>query len=147
MPTVKAECESCNGTGVYTGFGEGKGCGVVCSSCEGSGAYPMQYREFVRRKKKSGVKWIYETNPGIGVGGPHPEQFGGMSFDDWLAGKKFVEGMENRKCTCPAWWYQSADYKRKPEWDECSGMGSFSACSSFPKKDKCWARWDKEFGR
>jgi len=51
-----------------------------------------------------------------------------------------------RNYTCPAWWYQIADYKRKPDWDECLILGSFSSCAHFSKKEKCWEKWDKENG-
>jgi len=53
---------------------------------------------------------------------------------------------ENRLFTCPAWWYQSADYEKKPRWKECLVCGSFSSCNSFVEKEKCWKRWDVEFG-
>jgi len=70
-----------------------------------------------------------------------------MPYKDWLSGKPFLRGMENRKFTCPAWWYQSANYELKPSWDDnhrhC-GFGSFSACKYFPQKEGCWEKWDKE---
>jgi hypothetical protein len=49
-----------------------------------------------------------------------------------------------RKYTCPAWWYQSADYKKKPNWKECLACGSFSSCKHFSIKQNCWDRFDKE---
>jgi hypothetical protein len=68
-----------------------------------------------------------------------------MPYKDWLAGKKWKPGMEDRQHTCPAWFYQSFDYNLKPDWKECCGCGSFSGCDSFPIKSECWKRWDKEF--
>lgn len=54
------------------------------------------------------------------------------------------QGEKMRKFTCPAWWYQSVDYEKKPDWEECIGMGSFSNCKHFKNKDFCWERFDKE---
>jgi hypothetical protein len=49
-----------------------------------------------------------------------------------------------RNYTCPAWWYQSADYTKKPEWEECIACGSFSECKNFSNKEKCWEKFDAE---
>ena len=53
-----------------------------------------------------------------------------------------------RIITCPAWWYQVADYEKKPQWGECLlGTGwRFDECEHFANKAECWDRWDKEFG-
>ena len=145
------QCQSCNGTGLYSGMCEGKGAAVVCSTCNGTGCehFKHTYEEFKGRKPRSGIKRVYEVNPGIGIGegnGHTLEQFGGMSYTDWSVGKPFPAGSENREFTCPAWWYQIADYKCKPNWSECWGnTGSrFSKCPYFNKKSRCWERWDRE---
>ncbi len=146
-------CSSCKGTGLYQGLGERDGFAVVCYDCKGTGCfhYKHEYEDFVKRELKPGVLHVIEVNPGICVGRGLGEKpfidFGGMPYEDWLKGKPFSQGMEMRRFTCPAWWYQAADYKKKPEWEECDCMGRpFSACSHFPNKDKCWERWDIEFG-
>lgn len=146
------KCTSCKGTGVYQGMGERDGFAVVCHKCDGTGCfhYKHEYEDFTERKAKDGVRQVLEVNPGIcaGVGkdGKYTfSDFGGMPYEDWLQGKPFSQGTEMRRFTCPAWWYQTADYKRKPEWDECIGCGSFSGCSHFSDKAECWERWDKEF--
>jgi hypothetical protein len=107
-----------------------------------------EYEPFVDRAEPSGVVRVYEVNPGIviGTGNGHKlEDFGGMPVKQWKPGLRFEPGRENRKFTCPAWWYQSANYKLKPEWDECNETlgGSFSNCKHFCNKAKCWARFDK----
>ena len=148
MPTInlKIKCQSCEGGGLYVGMAERDRTAVVCQTCKGTGcqSYTFAYEEFDQRQSTPNVKWVYQTNPGIMVGGKTPEIYGGMSYDDWSSGRKFTRGMENRKCTCPAWWYQGVDYSRKPNWNECLGCGMFSSCSSFSSKDKCWKRWDEE---
>lgn len=58
MASIKQECPSCGGTGLYSGFCEPKGTAVVCLSCEGRGWTNHVYREFTGRKKKTGIKTI-----------------------------------------------------------------------------------------
>ena len=144
-------CQSCNGTGLYVGMAERDGAAVVCHDCRGTGCHKFhhKYEEFVIRKERSGVERVFQTNPGICIGrgnGHRLADFGGMPLKEWEQGLPFVAGTENRKFTCPCWWYQSADYDRKPEWKECEDMlgRTFSGCPHFGKKAECWARWDKE---
>ena len=146
MPKVEfdEQCKSCNGTGLYSGMGERGGYAVQCYKCNGTGKYHFvhEYEEFTDRKTRNDVTKVIECNPGIMVGGNL--NFGGMSYEEWKSGKKFVVGMEMREYTCPCWWYQTADSSKKPNWDEC-GFGTFSSCKYFKNKQTCWERWDKEF--
>lgn len=146
--TIDEECQHCGGTGVYVGMGERNGAGVVCHYCKGTGCYHFEheYTEFTKRHKRDDIKRVYQTNPGILIGegnGFTLEMFGGMPYSYWLNGKKFEPGMENRNYTCPAWWYQSADYSKKPKWDKCNTL-RFSQCKYFGNKSTCWEDWDKE---
>lgn len=142
------KCEACAGTGIYKGFGECKGNGVVCSRCDGKGArqHRFEYTPFTERKVRRGVKWVFEHNPGIGMDSDPKLGMGGMSYKDWQSGKPFPAGSEPRKYVCPAWYYQGCNYDLKPEWDICTGFGAFRNCDNFKKKASCWKRWDKEFG-
>jgi len=141
------QCQVCKGTGLYIGMGERDGAAVVCHKCKGTGRFYFihTYEEFIGRMPSDKAKWVVQVNPGICIGPKN--QFGGMSYQDWRSGRPFVDGMEMREYTCPCWWYQSADYNRKPNWKECDGFSGFSKCPSFCKKAQCWARWDKEFGQ
>lgn len=70
--TITHECESCSGTGLYSGFAEPKGTAVICLSCGGQGWVQTRYREFTGRKKKAGIKSIRASAGGLlatGVGG------------------------------------------------------------------------------
>lgn len=148
-----AYCGSCGGTGLYVGFGEHDKAAILCRNCNGTGCFHARhvYTPFVKRKNKRGVRRVFRYNPGIGIGEKQGlctlESFGGISFEDWAKGKGFPAGSEMRLYVCPAWWYQGVDYKKKPEWKACIGCGSFSECTSFKNKDKCWERWDVEFGK
>lgn len=151
---VKEVCRSCGGTGLYQGMGEGKGAAVVCYKCKGTGCYEFihTYEDFVVRKDSIGIERVYETNPGIGIGEGTLKNgtqitladFGGMPYKEWAFGLPFKRGMEMRKYSCPAWWYQCTNYDLKPHWKECLGIGSFSNCKSFETKEKCWERFDAE---
>jgi hypothetical protein len=148
---VKEKCPPCEGTGLYIGFAERDGAAVVCSDCKGTGCrlFIYEYEDFEKRVDAGSiVKRVYRVNPGIGIGvGKNNEfklsDFGGMPYEDWVAGKRFPAKSENRKCTCPAWWYQTADYNKKPNWKECIACGSFSACDHFKNKQKCWDKFDR----
>ena len=143
------ECQACEGTGLYSGMAESLNCAVVCQTCKGTGKchYVFNYSDFHGRQPKPEIKWVYEANPGMSAGdgrGFKHSDFGGMSIDDWLSGKLFKIGMENRRCVCPAQWYQCANYKKSPDWDECTFGGIFRDCKLFPEKHLCWERFDEE---
>lgn len=148
------ECEHCNGTGLYIGMGERSGAAVVCSHCQGTGKEHVKitYTDFTEKRKRRGVQRVFRVNPGIGIGAGVSEKygkvelkdFGGMSYEDWFAGKRFPKKSEMRKFTCPAWWYQCVNFEKKPKWKECVLAESFSKCRLFAQRDKCWERWDRE---
>lgn len=143
------ECPSCHGTGLYVGCAEHDGAAVVCSTCKGTGKHHFvhEYDEFTVRKDRPKVTRVFEANPGIGIGKNDTlelSDFGGMPYQDWKQNKPFPEHSEMRKFTCPAWWYQTVDYKKKPRWEECIGCGAFSDCKYFSKKEDCWMCFDME---
>jgi len=149
--TVK--CGACDGTGIYVGFAEKDGIGVVCHRCDGKGEIKNKY-EFVatenfKRKDREDIKLVLQYNPGMIVGvdsekGLDYDSWGGMSYEEWKKSKgKFPPKSEMRKYSCPAWWYQNTDYDKKPHWDKCS-FGSFSDCKHFKNKEECWKQWDEE---
>jgi hypothetical protein len=142
--TITRQCSSCSGTGVYVGFAERDGFGIQCISCKGSGeAYQtIAFTEFHGKVLRNDIKTVLQTNPGISVGSKF--DFGGVDYDEWFKTGIFPPKSEMRKFSCPAWFYQSADSDRKPDWEECIGVGMFSGCEHYPKKNKCWERFDKE---
>ena len=146
---VNQKCQACDGTGLYKGLGEGDGIAVVCNHCRGKGSYKFvhTYEEAGPRTLQKNVLRVIQSNPGIKAGEGNNctiEDFGGVSYKEWLNTGEFPEGTEMRKFVCPAWWYQSVDYEKKPRWDECIGIGVFSQCSQFSSKQACWKKWDAE---
>ena len=80
------QCNSCSGTGVYSGFAEPRGVGVVCLNCNGSGKMRLEYTEFEGRKKRSGINTVRRSAGsfiGTGVG----PTGGSVSYDEFLNGK------------------------------------------------------------
>jgi hypothetical protein len=143
------ECSACEGTGLYIGSAEKDGAAVVCYKCNGSGKFHFEheYKEFSVIKYNPRVKRVFEVNPGIYIGENNDcklEDFGGVLYSDWEEGGPFPNKREMRKYVCPAWWYQTANYKLKPIWDDCICCGSFKSCVRFPNKEICWKRFDEE---
>jgi hypothetical protein len=64
METIKAECPSCGGTGLYVGFAEPAEHAVICRTCDGTGCETIKYKPFEGRKRKRGVKHVL-TDGGI----------------------------------------------------------------------------------
>lgn len=86
METVKAECDACGGTGVYSGFAEPPGVGVVCLQCGGTGCHEIRYKPFVRRKRKRGIKTVRVPTTTFLITGVGPKT-DGIPYRDFLKGK------------------------------------------------------------
>lgn len=147
---VNEVCPACNGTGIYSGMAEGSGAGVVCSKCKGTGCYHFrhEYEEFERRKERHDIERVYKCNPGIKIGegnGYKLEDFGGISYKEFMVGFDFPKGTEDRQHVCPKWWTQCIG-ERGPDWEACNeNVGRrFCQCKYFQQKERCWECWDKE---
>lgn len=55
---VKAVCEYCGGTGVYSGMCEPEQHAVVCLGCFGTGCRKIQYVPFKKRKRARNIKFV-----------------------------------------------------------------------------------------
>lgn len=88
MKVVKAECQDCRGTGLYSGMCEGDGEAVVCLGCNGSGCQEIHYTPYSGRKRKNKIKFVRVSGGRFivtGVGG----QGDSMTYQEFL--KKFPE--------------------------------------------------------
>jgi hypothetical protein len=136
------ECNYCGGTGLYIGSAERDGAAVVCNKCGGSGKIHIEEKLFIGKKVASGVKRVYEKNPGFYIGTDSInklEDFGGLSYHDWINGKEFGIGTEMRNCVCPRHWYYS-----KPDWLVCKKVYCVDRCTHWINKSACWKRFDEE---
>lgn len=56
--SVDAQCDSCGGTGVYSGFMEAKDEAVICITCGGTGCQVIRYIPFSQRRKRRGINVV-----------------------------------------------------------------------------------------
>ena len=149
--TVKIECTSCSGTGLYKGAMERDACAVICSTCGGTGMQEFTYTPFSGRKEATGIRRVFEASFGFihsdqDVRTHHREihfsKFG-ASYEDWKRGiaPKPVEDLD-----CPAYW----NYYNHRDIHPCSRCRS--GCNKVPHirdcyfsddKAKCWKEWHK----
>lgn len=84
MTTVKAECKSCGGTGLYCGFAEPKGTAVICLTCKGSGCEEITYTPFTGPKEKKNIQTVKKSAGTFIVTGIGPIESGkGCSYSDF----------------------------------------------------------------
>ncbi|QQG44568.1 MAG: hypothetical protein HYW86_01470 [Candidatus Roizmanbacteria bacterium] len=81
--TVKIQCKSCSGTGVYRGYQEPKGVAVVCHDCKGTGGVDFSYEPFTGLKRQDGVDIVRISGGAFGAG----PQGTTVSYEDFLEGK------------------------------------------------------------
>ena len=92
METIKTECGSCQGTGVFCGMAEPKGVGVVCLNCKGTGCREIKYTPFTGRKRRDDVSQVSLSRGSLLWScGPCGKS---VSYADFLAGR--VPWHENR---------------------------------------------------
>ncbi len=80
--SINEQCTSCDGTGLYSGFCEGKGEAVICCYCAGQGWVRHVYTPFKGRKKKKAINKIRHSRGTFvltGVGGYGEE----MTYEDF----------------------------------------------------------------
>lgn len=86
MESVKAECQSCGGTGLYVGLAERSGAAVVCLTCGGTGCVTITYTPFERRRQKRGIKRVFRSGGRLVVTGVGP-QGEGITYEEFQQGK------------------------------------------------------------
>lgn len=82
---LEVECRPCGGTGVYRGYAEPKGVGVVCRDCLGEGRTTIEYTPFTGRKPAVGIEKVYATSRIFSNIGPVGEF---VSYEAFLAGER-----------------------------------------------------------
>lgn len=84
---VEAECTSCSGTGIYHGFAEPKGVGVVCLTCDGTGRREIEYVPFTGLKKRNDIQTVQRSRGSLIFAGVGPTG-NAVSYDEFLNGKR-----------------------------------------------------------
>lgn len=82
MATVEAQCEPCMGTGVFRGFAEPPGLGLVCNRCNGSGKMELTYVPFTGRQQRDDVDFVARADHGF-----PPNLEGKIYYEEFLEGK------------------------------------------------------------
>jgi hypothetical protein len=85
--TVKAECRSCDGTGLYVGFAEPKGTAVVCLTCDGTGCEEIRYAPFTKRKSKRGIQRVQRARGTFLATGVGPDGKEYVTYAEFQKGK------------------------------------------------------------
>jgi len=150
--TGEVECDSCRGTGLYCGMAERKGAAVVCTHCKGTGKVSVKqtFKKFVKRKKREGVKRVFETASGYGIAAEdvttsegntiHFSRFG-VDYEDWLNG---AEPKPIEELHCPyqhtGQGLQSHDVNDlyKTRCTKYLGWGMITECKCRKDMAKCW---------
>ncbi len=143
------ECQSCGGTGLYSGMGESDDCAVVCVKCKGTGKYHyvFEYTPFAGRNHRADIKRVFAKTCGIKHGADDytPEggaliEFskGGASYLEWLDG---VELKPMKDLYCPKMWttqkWDSAKCK-----EHCRCGTSIHYCPMHDQMAKCWDEYE-----
>ena len=84
--TVQTQCKSCGGTGIYHGFAEPHGVGVVCLNCGGTGCYQLEYTPFEGRKHRYDISTVQRSRGSLLVTGVGPAG-NAITYNDFLAGR------------------------------------------------------------
>lgn len=85
--TIKAECGSCAATGVYRGFTEPKGVGVVCLNCAGTGMQTIEYVPFTQLKQRTDVETVQRSRSSLIATGVGPVGYS-ISYAAFLRGER-----------------------------------------------------------
>lgn len=83
---IEVECSDCGGTGIYCGFAEPKGVGVICLGCNGTGKSKLTYTPFTGRKTRKGVKTVRRSRGNFIATGVGPTGKS-ITYDEFLKGK------------------------------------------------------------
>ncbi len=84
--SVDAECGSCGGSGVYHGFAEPKGVGVVCLNCKGSGKASISYTPFTSRRRRDDIRTVRRSAGSFIATGVGPTG-SSVSYEEFFEGK------------------------------------------------------------
>lgn len=82
---VHIDCPDCRATGIYIGFAEQGGAGVICSTCKGTGGVMREFAEFTGRRVRKDILTVsYPSSKYVLVPG---FDSGEITYEEFLAGK------------------------------------------------------------
>jgi hypothetical protein len=83
---VDIDCQSCDSTGIFRGFSEPAGVGVVCLDCEGNGFRTITIKRFLKRKLRTDVNIVRRSRGRMIAFGTGPTG-GSITYEEFLEGK------------------------------------------------------------
>jgi hypothetical protein len=83
---MMVHCTECGGSGVYRGYAEPKGVGVVCNHCYGLGAAKLEYIPYTGRKQRDDVETV-RLSRGSSIATGVGLTAGSVTYQEFLAGK------------------------------------------------------------
>jgi hypothetical protein len=84
--SVEAECGACRGTGIYQGFAEPKGVGIICLNCGGEGKKIITYTPFAGRKGRNDIRVVRRSAGSFLATGVDPTG-GSVTYEEFISGK------------------------------------------------------------
>ena len=150
------ECSACKGTGIYKGYSEHDGAGVICTKCNGTGMVHINYefKEFTGRNIREDINRVYETSGGFVItdqdvttseGRDIKFSESGVSYKDWLNGE---EPKPIRDLHCPLLHFNQGSDEGKA-FKKCDKMceskldwGDLISNCAKKHRDKCWKLYD-----
>ena len=149
MITIKIECPSCKGTGLYKGAAEKGGAAVVCRTCGGTGETTYSYNEFTGRRMRQDVTRVYQSVSNYIITDKNVFRIDGKeirfskygcTYEEWLQGV-VPEHIKDLYCPCMA-------YREKCNLDRCRDKhewGDFIPdCRLYEDKLTCWELFDRK---
>lgn len=84
---VKAVCNSCDGTGLYSGMCEPKGTAVICHTCNGTGCEVIRYTPFKKRRLRRDIEKVRDSRGRFLMSGTGPTG-DAVTYKEFLQGKR-----------------------------------------------------------
>lgn len=152
MPKITIECSSCHGTGLYKGCAEKDGAAVICYKCDGTGKVEFSFEEFTGRKRKEGIRRVYDGSHGYVIsdkdcitksGDVIRFSEGGCTYEEWLSGK---EPAPIKDLYCP-YQHDNRGIGNEPLErckEGCPAFGPIYKCKYHVDKAKCWELYEKK---
>jgi hypothetical protein len=154
--SLKIECRSCGGTGIYKGMAERGSAGVICKTCSGTGCEELNisYTPFTHRVITDKVKRVYLSNYGYCISDTYRGNFErnskeiidmskeGISYEDFLKG---VNPKHIKKLVCPVRANNFGNINLSKFDKFCVSIpgNRFCECPKADRIEECWELFEK----
>lgn len=150
MKSIRIECPSCKGTGLYKGISERDNCAVICYNCNGKGFVDYKYNDFNGRKRRPDIERVFESSCGYVLSSKnctlpngevlHFENYG-CTYEEWLNGAK-PKPMEELYCPYVCYNQGMGNEPLTDCGEERKFCGRISDCIKYKDKALCWQKFN-----